>query len=80
MHLVLVELLVEQLGLALLLERNDDERHEDVHEEEGEHDEVDHVEERHARPVVRPRALVLLGALHRILEYTTSAPPKHPLH
>ena len=68
--LVLVDLALGELLLALLLERDDDQRHEDVHEEERKHDEVEDVEERHRLTVARHRAKVGLGRIDRVLGNT----------
>jgi len=62
--LVLIELVVDQLVLALLLERDDDERDEDVDEEERKDDEVDDIEDGHLHAVARLRTAVLDCRVH----------------
>ena len=57
-----------QLGLALFLERDDDESDEDVDEEEGEDDEEDDVEDGHLDAEERDRPLVLVSGRHGMLE------------
>lgn len=47
LYLILVDLSVLQFGLALLLERDDDQGHENVYKEKWEHDEVYDVENGH---------------------------------
>ena len=66
-HLVFVELAVLQFRLALLLERDDDERNENIDKEEGENDEIDDIEERHLDPVVWFRPVVLWRGRHGVL-------------
>ena len=68
-HLVLVELVVDQLVLALLLERDNDQRHEDVDEEEREDDEVDDVEDGHLHAVAGLRAVVFDRRVHRVSQH-----------
>ena len=58
-HLVLVNVL-GKLGLAQLVESDDDEGHEDVDEEEGEDDKVDDVEDGNLGPKPWDRTLVLV--------------------
>jgi len=57
-----------QLGLAELVEGDNDEGHEDVDEEEGEDDEEDDVEDGHLDPEPRLGPLFLVGRGHRILQ------------
>lgn len=54
--------------VALLLERDDDQRHEDVDEKEGEDHEIHHVENGHLHPVPATRAHVLLGDVGGMLQ------------
>jgi len=61
---------VNELVLALLLERDDDERHEDVDEEERKDDEVDDVEDGHVHAKARLRAAVLVRGVNRVLQYS----------
>lgn len=67
-HLVLVDLAVLQLGLALLLERDDDEGHENVDEKEGEDDEKDNVENGHFDAEKGNGTFVLVGGCHGVLK------------
>ena len=71
-YLVLVEVLVHEFVLALLLERDDDQRDEDVDEEEGEDDEEDDVEDGHLHAVARLRTLVLVRGVHGMLKHTAT--------
>ena len=66
--LVLVNLSVLQLGLALLLEGDDDQGHKDVDKEEGEDNEEDDVEDGHLGAEERARSVVLKGGSHGVLE------------
>jgi hypothetical protein len=50
LDLIFVNFRLLELGLALLLEGDDDQGHEDVHEEEGKDDEVNNVENGHLYP------------------------------
>lgn len=59
-HLVLLQTALVDHLVALLLERDDDQRHEDVDEKEGEDHEIHHVEDGHLHPVPSTRAHVLL--------------------
>lgn len=54
--------------VALLLERDDDQRHEDVDEKEGEDHEIHHVESGHLHPVPSTRAHVLLRDVGGVLQ------------
>jgi hypothetical protein len=50
LDLIFVNFRLLELGLALLLEGDDDQGHEDVHEEEWKDDEVNNVENGHLYP------------------------------
>ena len=67
--LVLVNLSVLQLGLALLLEGDDDQGHKDVDKEEGEDNEEDDVEDGHLCPEKRSGSDVLKRGTHRVLQH-----------
>ena len=56
--------MVDQLVLALFLERDDDESDEDVDEEEREDDEVDDIEDGHVYAEARLRSLVLVRSIN----------------
>jgi len=73
---------VDQLVLALLLERDDDERHEDVDEEERKDDEVDDVEDGHLHAIARLRTAVLPRRVDRVLQHSavTTACQIYPPH
>jgi len=65
-HLVAVEVVAgEQLVVAVLVERDDDQRDEDVEEEERKHDEVDDVEDGRVPVRCRPRTSLLHRRVHR---------------
>jgi len=55
---------VNQLVLALFLERNDDESDEDVDEEEREDDEIDDVEDGHLYAEARLGSFVLVSSIN----------------
>jgi len=78
--LVLIELVVDQLVLALLLERDDDESDEDVNEEEREHDEVDNVEDGHLHAVAGLRAVVHDRSVHRMRQHAAQTIRNHHRH
>jgi len=71
-YLVFVEFVVDEFVGALLLERDDDERHEDVDEEEWKHDEVDDVEDGHLHAIVGLRTLVLVRRIHRVDQHAAA--------
>jgi len=60
--------MIDQLILALLLER-DDERNEDVDEEERKHDEIDDVEDGHLNAKARLWSAILVRSVYRMLQY-----------
>ena len=66
--LVLVHVGLEQGRLALLLERDDYQRHEDVDKEEGKHNKVDDVEDRVVEFVRLLGAHVLCRHVQRVLQ------------
>lgn len=69
LYLILVDLSVLQLGLALLLESDDDQGHEDVDEEKREDDEEDDIEDGHFDAEKRNGSLVLVSGCHRMLQH-----------
>jgi len=77
--LVLVELVVDQLVLALLLERDDDKSDEDVDEEERKDDEVDNVEDGHLHAVARLRTVVLYRCIHGVRQHAVCAYKQLPI-
>jgi len=71
-YLVLVELVIDQLILALFLERDNDESDEDVDEEEREDDEIDDIEDRHVHTEARLRSAVLVRGINWMLQNSVS--------
>ena len=61
--------MVDQLVLALFLERDDDERDEDVDEEERKDNEVDDVEDGHLHAIAGLRAVVDDRRVHRVRQH-----------
>jgi len=69
-YLVLVYLVFDQLVLALLLERDDDESDEDVDKEERKYDEIDDVEDGHLHAESGLRTAVLVRGVNGMLQYS----------
>ncbi len=70
--LIFVNFRLLELGLALLLEGDDDQGHEDVDEEEGKDDEVNNVENGHLYPGKKGELVMNRGrSLKTILVFAT---------
>lgn len=67
-YLIFLQTTLGQGFVALLLERDNNQRHKDVDEKEGEDNKVDHVEDGHLDAVAGTRTLVLEGGVHRVLQ------------